>query len=120
MKTLLKEEQIEETIRRIPQGSFTVLDFVKVFKALYSEDWKRLVERFGQFGEKRRYTVTTYLSNRLDFYSQKPHSLLQPFTRYSEGKFRDYRKTTKEEQKYFGSSCIAVFRKKVLLDDRQS
>jgi len=63
MKTLLKEEKIEETVKRIPQGSFTVLDFIKVFKALYSEDWKRLVERFGQFGEKRRYTVTTYLSN---------------------------------------------------------
>jgi len=113
MKTLLKEEKIEETIRRIPQGSFTVLDFIQVFKASYSEDWKRLVERFGQFGEKRRYTVTTYLSNRLDIYSQKPHSLLQPFTRYSEGKFKDYRKTTKEEQKHFGSSWIAVFKKKM-------
>ena len=113
MKTLLKEEKIEETIRKIPQSSFTVLDFIQVFKALYSEDWKRLVERFGQFGEKRRYTVTTYLSNRLDFYSQKPHSLLQPLTRYSEGKFKDYRKTTKEERKHFGGSWIAVFKKKM-------
>jgi len=113
MKTLLKEEKIEETIKRIPQSSFTVLDFIQVFKALYLEDWKRLVERFGQLGEKRRYTVTTYLSNRLDIYSQKPHSLLQPLTRYSEGKFKDYRKTTKEERKHFGSSWIAVFRKKM-------
>jgi len=112
-KTLLKEEKIEETIKRLLQSSFTVLDFIQVFKASYSEDWKRLVERFGQFGEKRRYTVTTYLSNRLDIYSQKPHSLLQPFTRYSEGKFKDYRKTTKEEQKHFGSSWIAVFKKKM-------
>jgi len=111
MKTLLKEEKIEETIRRTPQSSFTVLDFIQVFKELYSDDWKRLVERFGQFGEKRRYTVTTYLSNRLDFYSQKPHSLLQPLTRYSEGKFKDYRKTTKEERKQFGGSWIAVFKK---------
>jgi hypothetical protein len=112
MKSLLEEEKIEETIKRIPQGSFTVLDFIKIFKALCLKDWKRLVNRFGQFGEKRRYTVTTYLSNRLDLYSQKPHSLLLPFTRYSEGKFKDYRKTTKEEQKHFGSSWIAVFRKK--------
>jgi len=118
-KTLLKEEKIEETIKRLLQSSFTVLDFIQVFKASYSEDWKRLVERFGQFGEKRRYTVTTYLSNRLDIYSQKPHSLLHSLTRYSEGKFKDYRKTTKEEQKHFGSSCIAVFRKKELIQGKE-
>jgi len=112
MKTLLEEEKIEETIKRIPQSSFTVLDFIEVFKELYPEDWKGLVERFGQFGEKRRYTVTTYLSNRLDLYSRKPYSLLLPFTRYREGKFKDYRKVTKEEQKRFGSPWIAVFKKK--------
>lgn len=113
MKMLLQEEKIEETIKRLPQSSFTVLDFIEVFKELYPQDWKRLVERFGQFGEKRRYTVTTYLSNRLDLYSRKPYSLLLPFTRYSEGKFKDYRKVTKEEQKHFGSPWIAVFKKKV-------
>jgi len=113
MASLLKEEKIEETIKGLSQSSFTVLDFIAVFKRLYLQDWGRLVERFGQFGEKRRYTVTTYLSNRLDFYSQKPHSLLQPFTRYSEGKFRNYRKTTEEERKHFGGSWIAVFKKKM-------
>jgi len=56
--------------------------------------------------------VTTYLSNRLDLYSRKPYSLLVTFTRYSEGKFKDYRRTTKEERKYFGSPWIAVFKKK--------
>jgi len=112
MKTLLEEEKIEETIKRIPQSSFTVLDFIEVFKEIYPEDWKRLVVRFGQFGEKRRYTVTTYFSNRLDVYSQKPHSLLFPFTRYSEGKFKDYRRTTIEERKRFGSLWIAVFKKR--------
>ena len=65
----------------MPRSSFTVLDFIQVFKALYAKDWKRLKERFGQFGEKRRYTVSTYLSNRLDLYSQKSHSLLRPFVR---------------------------------------
>jgi len=112
MKTLLEEQKIEETIRKMSQNSFTVLDFIQVFKALYQEDWKRLEERFGQFGEKQRYTVNTYLSNRLDVYSQKPYSVLRPFIRYSKGKFKDYRKTTKEEQEKFGSPWIAVFRKK--------
>ncbi len=112
MKTLLEEEKIGETIKRIPRSSFTVLDFIKEFKASYKDEWEQLVKRFGQFGEKRKYTVTTYLSNRLDLYSRKNHSILLPFTRYSEGKFKDYRRTTKEEQKYFGSPWIAIFRKK--------
>lgn len=112
MKPLLEEGKIEETIKQIPRNSFTVLDFIEVFRALYPKDWKELVERFGQFGQKRRYTVTTYFSNRLDVYSQKPKSLLHPFTRYSKGKFKDYRKPAQEEQKKFGGSWIAVFRKK--------
>lgn len=112
IKTLLEEQKIEETIRKTPQNSFTVLDFIQVFRVLYSEDWKRLKERFGQFGEKRRYTVNTYLSNRLDLYSQKPYSLLRPFIRYSQGKFKDRRRPTKEEQKQFGSPWISVFNKK--------
>jgi hypothetical protein len=111
-KTLLEEGKIEETIRRIPANEFTVLDFTDVFKSLYPDDWGRLVERFGQLGEKRRYTVTTYLSNRLDVYSRKSHSLLRPFTPYSKAKFTDYRKPTEEERERFGSSWIALFRKK--------
>jgi len=112
MKPLLDDEKIKETIRRISQSSFTVLDFIRVFRQLYPDDWRQLIERFGQFGEKRKYTVTTYLSNRLDLYSRKTNSVLIPFTRYSKGKFEDYRKTTKEEQKIFGSQWIAVFKKK--------
>jgi len=112
MKTLLEERKIEETIKKMSQNSFTVLVFIQAFKALYPEDWKRLKERFGQFGEKRRYTVNTYLSNRLDLYSQKSYSLLRPFIRYSQGKFQDRRKTTKKEQKHFGSPWISVFKKK--------
>ena len=114
MKTLIEEEKIEEIVKRIQQNSFTVLDFIEVFKLLHSKDWKVLVKRFGQFGEKQRYTVTTYFSNRLDIYSQKPQSLLHPFTRYSKGKFQDYRKQTENEKKKFGGSWIAVFRKKTL------
>jgi len=70
------------------------------------------VARFALKRQKRRYTVTTYLSNRLDVYSQKPDALLQPFTRYSQAQFKDYRKTTAEERKRFGGQVIAVFRKK--------
>lgn len=111
-KVIVEEEKIEETISNINKNSFTVLDFTEVFKRLYPEVWKRLVEKFGLFGSKRRYTVTTYFSNRLDVYSQKSHSILVPFTRYKQGKFKDYRKTTKEERKVFGSPWIAVYKQK--------
>lgn len=71
-----------------------------------------LIERFGLSGSKRRYTITTYFSNRLDIYSHARNSLLLPFTRYKEAKFKSYRKTTDEEKKVFGSPWIAVYRKK--------
>jgi hypothetical protein len=112
-KVIVEEEKIEETIRNVNKGSFTVLDFTEVFKRLYPDVWEQLVEKFGLFGNKRRYTVTTYFSNRLDVYSQKPHSILVPFTRYKQGKFKDYRKTTDEERKIFGSPWIAIFKKKL-------
>ena len=111
-KALLGEEKIKQTIRAVSNDTFTVLDFIATFKRKYPLDWSKLVERFGQFGSKRRYTVTTYFSNRLDVYSQKPSSILEPFTRYKQAKFKDYRRTTPNERKVFGSSFIAVFRKK--------
>lgn len=95
---ILEEEKIVETIRKLDVDSFTVLDFVENFREIYPEEWMKLVERFGLFGSKRRYTVATYFSNRLDVYSQRPYSLLVPFTRYREGRFRNYRKTTDEEK----------------------
>ena len=115
MKNLVEEEKIRDTIKKIPETSFTVLDFIEFFKILYPDDWRRLVERFGTFGEKRRYTTTTYLSNRLDAYSQKTNSLLVPFTRWKQARFQDYRRTTEEEKKFFGSPWIAVFKKKEAL-----
>ncbi len=99
--TLLDTEKIEQTIKGLSQDSFTVLDFTAAFKELYPQDWTRLVERLGELGQGRRYTVNTYLSNRLDVYSHKPGSLLMPFLRYSEAKFADYRKPTVEERKRF-------------------
>ncbi len=112
MPPLLEEDKIRETIRRIPHKSFTVLDFVEVFSTLYPEDWKRLLERYGQFGEKRPYTVKTYLSNRLDEYSHRPGSSLRHLVHWSEAKSKDRRRTTKAERTSFGSQWIAVFRKK--------
>jgi hypothetical protein len=111
-KSIIEEQKIEQTIKNLREDTFTVLDFIEAFKNQYPKEWKQLVERFGLFGSKRRYTVTTYFSNRLDVYSQKPHSILVPFTRYKEGKFKDYRKATEEERKIFGSPWIAVFKKK--------
>jgi hypothetical protein len=70
-----------------------------------------LVKKFGVFGNKRRYTVSTYLSNRLDMYSQKSYSLLFRFAKHKEGEFRDYHRTTLVEDRFFGSPWIAVFKK---------
>lgn len=97
-------------MRHVSKDSFTVLDFMEISKILYPEDWKMLIERFGLFGSKRRYTITTYLSNRLDIYSHERNSLLLPFTRYKEAKFKDYRKITDEEKEVFGGPWIAAYR----------
>jgi len=103
---------IEGTIKKMSQDTFTVLDFIEAFRALFPDEWNKLLQRYGLFGGGRRYTATTYLSNRLDIYSQKPGSQLAKFTRYSEGRFKDYRRTTEEERRTFGSPWIAVYRKK--------
>jgi hypothetical protein len=110
--TLLQEEKIERTAKRIRKKSFTILDFIDVFKKLYPEDWRQLINRYGRFGERRRYTASTYLSNRLNLYSRKPDGILRPLTPYTQDRTKDYRKPTEEEKKYFGSPWIAIFRKK--------
>jgi hypothetical protein len=108
---LLGEEKIIEMIRKLPQNSFTILEFMETFKKLFPDEWKRLVERFGLFGEKKRYTVATYLANRLYTYSHKPNSLLKPFRKYTQDKKDDYQRATKEERESFGSPWIAIYRK---------
>ena len=111
-ETIIDEKKIEETIKSLPKGEFTVLDFIETFKELHPNEWNLLYELYGMYGEKRRYTSSTYLSNRLDLYSQKPGSLLFKFTRYREGRFKDRRRTTEKEAKVFGSPWIAVYRRK--------
>ncbi|TKJ29320.1 MAG: hypothetical protein CEE40_08780 [Chloroflexi bacterium B3_Chlor] len=111
-KALVEKEEIVKTIRSMLQSSFAVLDFLEVFHLLYPKDRERFGERYAQFGEKRRYTVTTYLSNRPDLNSRQPGSLLLPLTRYSGDGTKDYKRRTAEERKRFGSPWIAVFRKR--------
>ena len=71
----LPESKVVETVRAIPAGEFTVLEFADMLAHLYPDDWGILLARFGTFGENRRYTTSTYLSNRLEEYSRKPDSL---------------------------------------------
>jgi len=62
--------------------------------------------------EAKKYTVTTYRSNRLDLYSHQAYSRLLPLTRFNESK-KDYRRPTKQEKEVFGSPWIALYKKKV-------
>lgn len=96
---IIEPEKIQQTIKKIPEDTFTILDFMDKFKELFPDDWEILVERYGLFGEKRRYTVATYPSNRL----YKPNPLLKPFRKYESGGGGDFRRATKEEREVFGS-----------------
>jgi ubiquinone/menaquinone biosynthesis C-methylase UbiE len=111
-KPILEEKKIIETIEKLPESSFTILDFTTAFKELFPDQWHKLVERFGLFGEKKRYTVATYLANRLYLHSRKPQSCLEPFRKYKKGGKGDYRRATKEEKEFFGSPFIAIYRRR--------
>jgi len=110
-KQILEEKKIVETIKDLPGNRFSILEFIERFKELFPDEWKRLVKRFGLFGKKRRYTVSTYLSNRLYTLSHKPGSCLKPFRKWVKGGKGDYRKATGEERKIFGSPWIAIYTK---------
>jgi len=111
-KPILEERKIIETIEKLTEGSFTILDFMKTFKELFPNQWQKLVERFGLFGEKKKYTVATYLANRLYLYSHKSESCLEPFRKYKKCGKGDYRRTNKKEIESFGSPWIAIYRKR--------
>jgi hypothetical protein len=110
--TIIDEEKIKKTIEAIPSASFTVLETMKTFAKEYPAEWKKLVKRYGIYGSKRRYTVATYLANRLYTYSHKPSSILRPFRRFEKGGKGDYRKSSKRERAKFGGPWIAVYRKR--------
>jgi hypothetical protein len=109
---LLPREALESAIKSVRRQHFTVLDVGDALKRRSPDVWAGLVERFGEFGEKRRYTVSTYLSNRLEEYSRKPGGLLERHARYSEGRAIGHRRPTALEQRRFGSPWIAVYRKR--------
>lgn len=109
---LLDKDTIESTIKSIQKHEFTVLDFGDVLKRQHPALWASLVDRFGKFGEKRRYTVSTYLSNRLEEYSRGGSGLLKSHPHYSDDREQGYRRPTDEEKKRFGSPWIALYRKK--------
>jgi hypothetical protein len=67
----------------MPEDSFTGLDFMKTLRSIYPEVWEKLVKRFRLFWSKRRYTLATHLSNRLDMCSHKSYSILVAFTNYN-------------------------------------
>jgi hypothetical protein len=52
-KPILEEAKIMGAIEKLPESSFTILDFMKTFKELFPDVWQKLVERFGLFGEKK-------------------------------------------------------------------
>lgn len=110
-KTLLEEEKVVATIKVLRKNSFSIIDFIETFKKIYPDDFKKLAERFGLFGEKKRYTIATYLANRLYIHSHKPSSVLKPFQKYSKGMMRDYRIAAKGERESFGSRWMAIYRK---------
>jgi hypothetical protein len=109
---LLRRDVIESTIRSMRKRRFTVLEFADALKRRHPPVWRELVDRFGEFGEKRRYTVSTYLSNRLEEYSRLRGGLLARHARYSENRARGYRRPTESEKERFGSPWIAVYRKR--------
>jgi hypothetical protein len=110
---LLSREEIESTVRAIRKREFTVLDFGDRLRTRNPGIWQALTARFGEFGEKRRYTVTTYLSNRLEEYSRRADGLLERHPHYSEDREAGYRRPDAEERTRFGSPWIAVYRKRV-------
>jgi uncharacterized protein YifE (UPF0438 family) len=109
---LLDRETLEAVIRRLRRREFTVLDFADALRRQMPETWSALVARFGEFGEKRRYTLSTYLSNRLEEYSRREDSLLERHPHYMEDRAAGYRRPTPAEKKRFGSPWIAVYRKR--------
>ncbi|MDI7277290.1 MAG: hypothetical protein QME94_15040 [Anaerolineae bacterium] len=106
-------EQLEAVIRRLPEA-FTTLDFAAAFAEQYPDLWQRLIARYGLYGSGTRYSVLTYLGNRLSSYSRRrSQALLEPMPVGWKSKQERYlRRSTPEERERFGSYWIAVFRRR--------
>jgi len=110
---LVPDAELEATIRMMPMA-FTVLDFADVFAESFPLRWAQLVDRYGLYGSGTRYSVLTYLGNRIGSYSRrKEPNLLEPTPSGwtpEEGPF--LRRTSPEERKRFGSHWIVVYRRR--------
>jgi hypothetical protein len=106
-------EEVEAVISQMPEA-FTILDFADAFAEQFPELWKQLVDRYGLYGSGTRYSALTYLSNRLSSYSRrKTPGLLEPMpVGWAPEEGRYLRRTTSEERQHFGSSWIAVYRRR--------
>jgi len=108
---VISDDQVEKSINDINEKIFTSLDFARAYKAIYTEDWTTLVKRYGNIGDSDRYTILDYLSNRLEYYSQKQESLLKMIPRFSGEKNIFFREPTEDEKQYFDTPKIMVFHK---------
>ncbi len=103
-------DQLEAVLRRMAE-SFTVLDFCQAFEETFPNLWQQLVEHYGLYGSGTRYSVLTYLSNRLSSYSRrKTPGLLEPTPKgWKPVEGRYLRHSTADERQHFGSPWIVVY-----------
>ncbi len=109
---LVPDEEVEATIE-LMAPSFSILAFADAFAAAFPDRWDALVERYGLYGSGTRYSVLTYLGNRLSSYSRRTEAnLLEPTPEGwspREGPF--LRRSTDEERERFGSAWMVVYRR---------
>jgi hypothetical protein len=55
VKTFLEEEKIRDTIERIPKNTFSVLDFITVFREAYRKNGSTCLSGLVNFGEAKVY-----------------------------------------------------------------
>jgi hypothetical protein len=110
---LVPDDELEATIKRMPDG-FTVLDFADRFAEMFPPRWTELVDRYGLFGSGTRYSVLTYLGNRLSSYSRRKRTnLLLPTPQGWEPRPGPFlRRSTHTERERFGSPWIVIYRRR--------
>ncbi len=109
---LIPDDELEAVIGSMP-GGFTVLDFADRFAAEYPARWDEPTERYGLYWSGTRYSVLTYLGNRLSGYlRRKEPGLLEPAPRgWKPEESRFLRRPTRSERERFGSPWMVVYRR---------
>jgi len=72
-KTIVEEKNIEETTKNIPRDSFTVLDFMEVFRSMFPEDWEDLAKDLD-FSEAKEDTLWRRTFRISLMYTRKNHA----------------------------------------------